>query len=202
VSVSNPDLIKTYNAGGTININRLVKWGASDGAVLQSAAAADRSIGVALQAAVSGERVDVVRSGIAEVVLGGVVTRGDRLTADSDGKAIKATSTETKQAVINGGSAGNLTVTGALTTDKLVSVLRLDVELDTGTSASGNKVQALADITSEFTISAANTINNAGGTDTTGDRLLVTYERPVNIAGYAEVSGVSGDIVPMLVQIA
>lgn len=31
------------------------------------------------------------------------------------------------------------------------------------------------DITSEFTITADNTINNAGGTDTTGNKLLVFW---------------------------
>ncbi len=38
----------------------------------------------------SGERVDVIEHGIAEVEFGGTVARGDPLTADADGKAIKA----------------------------------------------------------------------------------------------------------------
>ena len=33
----------------------------------------------------------------------------------------------------------------------------------------------MADLTSEFTVSAANTINNTGGTATTSDDLVVTY---------------------------
>ena len=80
-----------------------------------------------------------------------------------------------RQARIAGGSAGDLTVTGIKTTDKLVSVIRFDVATDTGDNATGNKVQAVTNIVSEFTVSAANTINNVGGTDTTGDVLLVTY---------------------------
>jgi len=35
---------------------------------------------------------------------------------------------------------------------------------------------AVADITAEFTITAPNIINNTGGTDTTGDILIVVYE--------------------------
>jgi len=35
---------------------------------------------------------------------------------------------------------------------------------------------AVADLTAEFTITAPNTINNAGGTNTTGRALLVVYE--------------------------
>ena len=35
---------------------------------------------------------------------------------------------------------------------------------------------AVADITTEFTITTPNTINNTGGTDTTGDILIVVYE--------------------------
>lgn len=69
------------------------------------------------------------------------------------------------QALIAGGSAGNHTVTGIATTDTLVSVIH-------------NTAGTLADLTSEFTISAADTINNSAGTDTTGDQLLVTYTTP------------------------
>lgn len=72
-----------------------------------------------------------------------------------------------KQAVIAGGSAGNLTVTGIKTRDKLVSVLRADI-------TTGN-VTDVTNITSEFSITAADTINNTGGTDTTGDKLIVSY---------------------------
>lgn len=73
-----------------------------------------------------------------------------------------------KQKVVTGGAAGNFTVTGIATADELVSVVRLNRD---GTAANID----IADITSEFTISAADTINNTGGTNTTGDSLLVTY---------------------------
>jgi hypothetical protein len=65
---------------------------------------------------------------------------------------------------ISGGAAGDHTVTGIKTTDYLLSVMHW-----TPTTL------VPADLTSEFTISAANTINNTGGTATTGDFLVVYY---------------------------
>lgn len=59
-----------------------------------------------------------------------------------------------------GGGAGNITVTGIKVGDKLNLVYN---------------VTDHAVLTSEFTITAADTINNAGGTATTGDSLLVAY---------------------------
>lgn len=72
-----------------------------------------------------------------------------------------------KVALIDGGAAGNRTVTGIATGDALISVLHLP---DAGA------VDAIADLTGEFTISAANTINNAGGTASTNGKLLVIYQ--------------------------
>ena len=66
-----------------------------------------------------------------------------------------------RTAVIAGGAAGNLTVTGIATADKLKAVQRVDA--------------AGANLASEFTISAADTINNTGGTNTTGFVLLVVW---------------------------
>jgi hypothetical protein len=87
----NPLLRKNYTAGGAIAARRIVKPGAADGAVLQAAAATDALIGVCGSIGpASGERVDVVKSGIAEVEFGGNVTRGDPLTSDGSGKAVTA----------------------------------------------------------------------------------------------------------------
>lgn len=69
-----------------------------------------------------------------------------------------------KVTVVAGAVAGNVTVTGIATTDHLIAVLHLDI--------TGNNE---TDLTSEFTISAANTINNAAGTATDSDTLLVIY---------------------------
>ena len=65
------------------------------------------------------------------------------------------------QTIVAGGVAGNITVTGILPTDTLVAVLDI----------------AGADLTSEFTITAADTINNAAGTSSSASQLLVTYSR-------------------------
>lgn len=72
-----------------------------------------------------------------------------------------------KQAVISGGAAGDHTVTGIATTDTLLSV--------TYYAGAGTDVTDVADLTSEFSISAADTINNDGGTATTGGKLVVFY---------------------------
>jgi hypothetical protein len=71
-----------------------------------------------------------------------------------------------KQTIVAGAAAGDRTITGIALNDRLISVIRID-----GTDAS----ETFADLTAEFTITAANTINNAGGTTTTGSGLIVTY---------------------------
>lgn len=65
-----------------------------------------------------------------------------------------------RQTVASGGAAGDITVTGIKPEDVLKSV----VNLTDGT-----------DLTDEFTITDDDTINNGGGTATTGDTLLVLY---------------------------
>ncbi len=68
-----------------------------------------------------------------------------------------------KVAVIDGDAAGDHTVTGVKVRDQLVAVIR---HIDGG---------AISNLTSEFSISAADTLNNASGTATTGDQLLILY---------------------------
>ena len=84
--------IKACYAGAAILPFRIVKHGAADAFAIQSAAAGDASFGVSdsLGAAAANDPVDIIRGGIAEVVYGGTVTRGDPLTSDSQGRAIKA----------------------------------------------------------------------------------------------------------------
>lgn len=87
----NPVTIKSFVAGGTITKHRIVKFGSDDDTVVQAAAATDAILGVSTSLdAASAERVDVILNGIAEVEYGGNVTRGDYLTADSNGKAVAA----------------------------------------------------------------------------------------------------------------
>ena len=66
---------------------------------------------------------------------------------------------------ITGGSAGNHTVSRIRESDHLVAV----TEVTTTTAA-------LVDRTAEFSITANGVINNSGGTDTSGDGLLVIWE--------------------------
>ena len=63
-----------------------------------------------------------------------------------------------RNVAIAGGAAGDHTVTGIKPQDKLISVIDLD-PADGGAGISG-----LVDLTSEFTITAVDTINNVGGT--------------------------------------
>lgn len=74
-----------------------------------------------------------------------------------------------KTRVISGGVAGNLTVTGIAVGDTLVAVSGLSL-----TEGAPNTINP-QNLTSEFSITAANTINNAGGTNTTGMCLFVFY---------------------------
>lgn len=85
----NPTLIKTYVADAAIMGCRIVKFGAEDGHVVQSAAGTDASIGVADSLNVeAGDRLDVIRAGIADVQFGGSVERGAPVTADAEGCAV------------------------------------------------------------------------------------------------------------------
>ncbi|MFM1991333.1 MAG: hypothetical protein RJA99_4290 [Pseudomonadota bacterium] len=84
-------LTKSYLAEAAIAGNRIVKFGAADFSVIQGAAATDLLVGVSsrLDAAL-GERIDVIHEGIADVKLGGTVTRGQRITSDATGQGVAA----------------------------------------------------------------------------------------------------------------
>ncbi len=76
-------------------------------------------------------------------------------------------------AVIAEGAAGNHTVTGIATADTLLAVVGFTVVLS---EAAPNTIAFTAqDLTSEFSISAANTINNTGGTSLADGWALVLY---------------------------
>jgi hypothetical protein len=85
-------LVTNHTADGAIAGYRITKHGDADGDVAQAAASTDLLHGITgrLGASAVGDRVDVVRAGIAEVEYGGNVTRGNPLTADADGKAVAA----------------------------------------------------------------------------------------------------------------
>lgn len=91
----NPILVKSFLASGAIAAMRAVKISAA-GTVAQASAASDAVIGVSDRlAAASGEPVDVVLSGIAEVQAGAAITVGALVTVDSNGKVVTATLADT-----------------------------------------------------------------------------------------------------------
>lgn len=91
--MSNPTLIKSYVAEAAVLPYRVVKFGAADGQVVQAAAAADASVGIAdaLGQGTAGSRVDVAVDGIAEAEAGAAVARGALVSVDSSGRVITAT---------------------------------------------------------------------------------------------------------------
>lgn len=83
---------RNYLAPALIGAFLIAKHGTNDGEVAQASAATDALMGVTdLVAPAAGERVDIVKSGLADVTYGGNVAKGDPLTSNADGKAIKAT---------------------------------------------------------------------------------------------------------------
>lgn len=91
--MSNPTLIKSYVAEAAVLPYRVVKFGTADGQVVQAAAAADASVGIAdsLGQGTAGSRVDVAVDGIAEAEAGAAVARGALVSVDSSGRVITAT---------------------------------------------------------------------------------------------------------------
>jgi hypothetical protein len=75
--------------------------------------------------------------------------------------------TALKKVVLAGGAVGDFTVTGIDPDDQLVAVLHFQGD--------GSSLTGLEDLTDEFSITEAGTINNAGGTATTNGTLLVVY---------------------------
>lgn len=88
----NQALVKAYKAGAQIAPFLIVKWDAVDFQVLPAAAATDKIAGVSVPnvTAPSGQRVDVIKAGIAQVQLGGTVTRGDPITSNATGLGVTA----------------------------------------------------------------------------------------------------------------
>lgn len=75
-----------------------------------------------------------------------------------------------RRSFIAGGAAGNLTVTGISLDDKIIQVIHIALS-----EGAPNTFDAPADLTSEFSITAANTINNTGGTATTDGLVIVEW---------------------------
>lgn len=84
-----------------------------------------------------------------------------------------------RTSIIDGGAAGDLTVTGISTSDILVGVHGVAFAINAGTPADDSPIDlggaSVGDLTSEFSISAADTINNTGGTATSANILFLTW---------------------------
>lgn len=81
-------------------------------------------------------------------------------------------------ALANGGAAGDITVTGIGAEDILESVFAGAFTINSATPADNDPIDltsSVGDVTSEFSITAADTINNTGGTSTADNILIVAY---------------------------
>ncbi|PWV97715.1 hypothetical protein DFR52_106240 [Hoeflea marina] len=86
-----PILIKSFFASAAIAGYRIVAFSGTAANVTTATSATSPSIGVSERmGAPIGGMVDVVQVGGYELELGGTVTAGDPLTADANGKGIKA----------------------------------------------------------------------------------------------------------------
>jgi hypothetical protein len=82
---------RNYDAAADVAANRFCKPGGNDGTTAPAAASTDSIFGVSTNIDVAaGEPCDVQHTGIADLKLGGNVTRGQLLTSDSDGRGVAA----------------------------------------------------------------------------------------------------------------
>ena len=83
-----------------------------------------------------------------------------------------------RMAVVNGGAAGNLTVTGISTDDIIERIFAAAFTINAATPADNSPIDLTAsagDLTSQFSVTAADTINNTGGTTTANNIVFVLY---------------------------
>ena len=85
------------------------------------------------------------------------------------------TSPQIKSAFVAGAAAGDLTVTGVKVGMRLASVIGFGL-----TEGTPNTFSAPVDLTSEFTITDDDTINNTGGTSSADLLLLVQWYAPAD----------------------
>jgi hypothetical protein len=71
---------------------------------------------------------------------------------------------------VAGAAAGNLTVTGVATCDTLLHVYSAAFDTD-------GDITGVSDLVDEFSITAANTINNTGGTSTADNLVTVVIQK-------------------------
>lgn len=87
-----PGLTTTFRASGTITKRRLVAYAAALGVAVQASGPTNALAGVSADIdTADGRPADVIRQGLAPVEYGATVAAGDPLTADAQGRAVKAT---------------------------------------------------------------------------------------------------------------
>ena len=148
--------------GGSSRVVTLPPEEVSEGRVMHFYNAADAAENITIQNDAAGSLGVINPGGSAAVVC--------KATTWSVAGALSQASlpvTGFKQAVVTGGAAGDLTLTGVAAGDSLIGVIQH--------VGAGTDVTDVADLTSEFSITGANTINNTGGTNTTGSKLVVTW---------------------------
>lgn len=90
--MSKPGFYRSYLCEGDIPPYRMAKFGVADNSVTLAVDAAHPIIGVTqIVEGADGLQVDICRDALPEIQIGGVVTKGDRLTADAAGKGIATT---------------------------------------------------------------------------------------------------------------
>ena len=84
--------VKSFTAAGACTHRRLATFNANDGEIAQATGPTQRIAGVfdCPGGATSGQRVDVILFGPADIDYGGTVLPGAYITADADGKAVAA----------------------------------------------------------------------------------------------------------------
>ena len=110
--MNNPGLIKSFVATVALVAYRIVMFGADDKHVTLATASTDALIGVtgAVVATAAESPSDVILSGATEVEYGGVISRGDLLTSDAQGRAVAAA----PAAGVNARIIGTAMVSGVL----------------------------------------------------------------------------------------
>lgn len=87
----NPGLTKNYTTDEAIGAHLIVKAGSADFYIGLADAATDAIIGVSeLGGTAAGDNIDIIHGGIATVKLGGTVSRGDYITATTNGLGVAA----------------------------------------------------------------------------------------------------------------
>lgn len=98
--MANPVLTKAFVAGNTIAGNRIVFQPANDDGVTAAGNSSDLSIGITESIdVVTGERVDVILVGIADLKLGGSVARGQLVTSGAAGVGVAAITAGTDRVI-------------------------------------------------------------------------------------------------------